>query len=208
MGETESPNGDSDHKPAARRPFEFDPEIDLLNRYDTMVQTQVETLNQIDDKAAFVGRYVGILAGLIVSITSFVFTSQNIDIQDVSIEFSLTLVFSVLFLFLSLAFAMVTYLSSKFEYGPGHRVGFDMATARIDDQDYKDLLLRGYSDALIKNRNVVVNNASRLKHSLNFLLIGLVTLFASGVIIVIEGSLAKSAVAIIGAVVDAFVFFL
>lgn len=45
----------SDDDSADQPPFlDFDPEEDLLRRYEKMVQTQISTLNEIDDKAAYV----------------------------------------------------------------------------------------------------------------------------------------------------------
>ena len=46
---------------------DIDPPTDLLERYDDMVATQVETINEIDEKAATTMRVIAILLGVILS---------------------------------------------------------------------------------------------------------------------------------------------
>lgn len=50
----------------------FDVEFDLLKRYEQMINTQINTLNGIDDKAASIARLVTILVGLLLSGASLI----------------------------------------------------------------------------------------------------------------------------------------
>lgn len=171
-------------------PPDFDPEQDLLRRYEKMVQTQISTLNGIDDKAAYAARLVGILAGLVLSATSIAVSAREVAVSvQTSVVFVL-LASSVAALFVSLVYAIITYLSSKFEYGPSAEMGEYMSNYKVDEQQYKDVLLRGYSDAIRQNRRVVVTNARRFERSLAAFLAGLLFLFGAGVLLILSASFA------------------
>lgn len=115
---------------------EFDPEEDLLARYETMVQTQVETLDGIDDKAAYTARLVGILAGFVISGVSIVVGTHGSEVSVETGAVFLMLALSVICLFVSLAYAFITYLSGRFEYGPGATLGTFMADYQVDVQNF------------------------------------------------------------------------
>jgi hypothetical protein len=51
---------------------QLDPKTDLLRRYEQMIQTQISTLNEIDDRAIRVSRLITLLIGIGVSIISLV----------------------------------------------------------------------------------------------------------------------------------------
>ncbi|WP_324662805.1 hypothetical protein [Haloarcula sediminis] len=166
-------------------PFDFDPEQDLLRRYEKMVQTQISTLNGIDDKAAYVARLVGILAGLILSATSLAVSTEEITVSIKTSAVFILLGLSVAALFVSLVYAIITYLSSKFEYGPSAEMGEYMSNYKVKEQQYKDVLLRGYSDAIKQNRRVVVTNARRFQRCLAAFLAGLLFLFGASIILIL-----------------------
>lgn len=170
-------------------PWEFDPELDLLQRYEQMIQTQVDTLNGIDDKAAFVGRFVGLLASLVLSATSVVVGTQEVQLSlETGGVFSM-LGLAVLAFFVSLVYAIITYLSSRFEYGPAAGLGSFMADYHIEEQDYRDMMLRGYSEAIQANRRVIATNSKRFERCLASFLAGVLFLFAAGVLLVLPGIL-------------------
>lgn len=178
---SKSSNADNRGRPAD----EFDPELDLLQRYDEMIQTQVEMLNGIDDKAAYVARLVSILTGLVLSAASVV---ASIEGHELTVETGPELFLlgvCVLSFFASLVYAIVTYLSSRFEYGPKSGLGEFMADYHVKNQDYKDMMLRGYSEAIQANRRVVVTNSRRFEKCLAGLLAGVFFLLGAGVVTVL-----------------------
>lgn len=163
---------------------DFDPEIDLLRRYEGMVQTQIDTLNGIDDKAAYVARLVGVLVGLTLSgISIFVGTDRLTLSLDTVFVFVLASLAGFSF-FVSLMYAIITYLSSQFEYGPSPEMGEYMADYQVADQEYVDVLLRGYSQSLKDNYFVVVRNSKRFERCLASLLAGLILLFGAATLFV------------------------
>lgn len=164
-------------------PKDFDPEVDLLQRYEQMVQTQVETINSIDDKAARVSRLIGLLVGVVLSAVSLLVAS------DVGITTNGTLFLAHLFvsgaaLVVALAQAIVTYLSSTFEYGPPSELGSFMSKYNVTAQDYKSQLLGGYSSTVRRNREVVVTNARRFQRCLASFLIGIIFAVTASVVLV------------------------
>lgn len=177
---------------------EFDPELDLLQRYEQMVQTQVETLNGIDDKAAYVARLVSVLTGLVLSAVSIIVSTGNIELTIETSAVFLLLGAAVSAFFVSLVYAIITYLSSKFKYGPTSGLGEFMADYRVEDQNYKDMMLRGYSEAIRANRRVVVTNSKRFEKCLASLLAGVLFLFGAGITIVLpEHALLEGIVVIV-----------
>lgn len=176
----------------------FDPELDLLERYEAMVETQVETLNGIDDKAAYIARLVGILAGLVTSAASILVGTQGVQFTTQTRAVFLMLALAVVSFFVSLIYAIITYLSSRFEYGPKATLGEFMADYQIGVQTYKEMMLRGYSEAIQANRQVVVTNAKRFERCLASFLNGVLFLFGSGALIVLPPSWLVDSVVVIG----------
>lgn len=64
-----------------------------------------------------------------------------------------------------------------------------MAEKKVPKQLYKDVLLRGYSDAIKRNRAVVQTNARRFERCLAAFLAGLLFLSAAGVVFVLQAGL-------------------
>jgi len=165
---------------------QFDPELDLLNRYEQMIATQIEIINGIDDKAAFTGRLIGLLGGLILTAISVVAGTDTIESSGPTAALLALLAIGVLALFVSLVLAIITYLSSKFAYGPTAGLGKFMAEHQVDPQQYRDALLDGYSEAIVDNRRVVQRNARRFKYCLTALLVAVLYLFSAGTLSVIS----------------------
>lgn len=165
----------------------FDPELDLLRRYEKVIETQVNTLNGIDDKAAFVARLVGILASLLVTVASYVVSTGGIEFSNRFIIVFLIFGLSISAFFLCVTFSIITYLSSRFEYGPSRKFGPFLANYKVREQQYKDVLLRGYSKAIENNKKVVLVNARRFQRSLAFFLVGLIFLFGGGLLVILNG---------------------
>lgn len=158
----------------------IDAEEDLMNRYESMVQTQIETLSDIDDKAARTLRVITLLLGVL-------FTGVSISVQyfhesgEQILLVQLVLVGAgFVFLLVSLGYASITYLSSVFKYGPTEKLGAVMAEYEVGAQDYRNHMLGAYSDIISQNRMVVRNNSRRFRRTMVLLLVGLVFLFLGG----------------------------
>jgi hypothetical protein len=162
---------------------QFDPEVDLLQRYEQMIQTQIETLNEIDNRALKLSRLIGALVAIGVSAASLI-ASRGVSIQTNSLLLLLYSAVGLVSMLVSLVFAAITYLSSAFEYGPSHELGTAMSKNNILKQDYKNKLLSGYSRAIKNNKQVVITNARRFQRSLAWFLVGTIFI-ATGVVVLI-----------------------
>lgn len=163
----------TDDEPDDVPPVDIDPPADLLDRYDDMVATQVETINEIDEKAATTMRVIAILLGVILSGLTILVNARIITeiLQSpLALAWFITGLFFLLF---ALGWAIYTYLSSRFLYGPGINWGPVLAEDRVPPENYADTLLIGYSQALDTNREVVDVNSRRFRNSLIALLHGM-----------------------------------
>lgn len=154
-------------------PRGFDAEVDAIDRYERMVEKQVRTIESIDDKAAAVARLVGVLFGLVLTGLSVVHEFGSGSSISGSGPVLLSTAFGVSGLFVCILFAVFTYLSSSFDYGPTKRLGAFVATYSVDDEEYKSVVLAGYYHAIETNEAVIVTNARRFQRSLVALLCGL-----------------------------------
>lgn len=162
----------------------LDPEIDLLGRYQGMIETQVASINEIDEKASTTAKLIGILLGLVLTAASFAVTSDLIEFTDTTLPFFVLLGVALATLFISLSYTIITYLSSTLIHGPTGKLGDFLADYRVDEQQYIDIMLRTYSQAIAENKGVIFENADRFKRALASLLAALLFLLGAGVLLV------------------------
>lgn len=166
-------------------PPDFSPELDLLERYEEMIDTQVATINGIDDKAAFTARLTAILGGLLIAAASIAATTDRAIVSVETIVPTIAVAVGSVLLLASLVFAILTYLSSRFEYGPSAELGHFIATSTVDSEEYLAGMVSGYSEAIMVNRRVVRANADRFERCLATLLGGIIVLFPAGTMLVL-----------------------
>lgn len=154
----------------------MDPEEDLLDRYDRIVQTQTETLHGIDEKAATTMRLVSILLGLLLAgaaVVTDIYHAFSVEGSPVTAGW---IGAGLLALLVSLSYSLVTYVSSRLLHGPREELGTVLADYDVTESDYAAHMLRGYSDAIRYNRSVLQKNSQRFRRSLQSLLVGMVAL--------------------------------
>ncbi|WP_125919997.1 hypothetical protein [Haloparvum sedimenti] len=157
--------------------METDPNDDLLDRYETMVEKQIDTVDEIDKKAATSMRVLAVIVGALLSL--FIFFGG----EEASITFSPTtaaplvwIAFGIAGLLTSFAFCIHTYLSSRMLFGPKAVLGEVLASNRVDPKDYQSALLRGFATAIDTNKEVIRVNSRRFKRALLAFWIGVVGL--------------------------------
>ena len=175
---------------------DLDPELDLLDRYAQMIETQIETINEIDSKAAHTGRLIAILTGLVLTAMSIAVSTDTIGLSEATTGSFLMIVTGTTALFASFVFAVITYLNSKFVYGPPTGLGEYLAEHEVNSDEYRDVLLRGYSAGISANRRVVEENSKRFKWCLTTLLVALLFLFGGGTLLVLPENVLDVAVII------------
>lgn len=149
-------------------------EEDLINRYDSMVQTQIRAIHDIDTKAAKAVRVNVLLIGLLLSAISLMYRENGFEAFP--LEAKLLLGLGISGLLVSVGAGIVTYLSSVFRHGPSASIGEDFLEKRVREQDYRDYLLDLNSNMVVENRRVVRNNSRRFRRTLLALLLGIIHL--------------------------------
>lgn len=161
----------------------------LVERYEEMIDVQIHTIDGIDEKAAQASRLITLLAGLILTVTSVLVTTEAFQITAATVIGYSMIGLGSVSLFVALVAAIITYLSSKFLYGPKAVLGRSLinADSSVGSEEYMELLLRGYSTAITTNKRVIERNADRFRWSLLFLLVSLFYLFGGGWLLVLPG---------------------
>ena len=153
------------------------PKSDLLDRYESMVERQIDTVDEIDEKAATTMRVLALIIGALLSVFIFFGGEQS------SISFSLETLIPIVWissgivaLLASFAFCIHTYLSSRMLFGPKAVLGEVLASHRVASEDYENVLLRGFATAIDTNKEVIRVNSRRFKRALLAFWIGIVGL--------------------------------
>lgn len=191
---------DSVENEQSRRKVSFDDEIvDVLQeladsspkgkaveRFEKMVNVQIETLNGIDEKAEYLTRFVGILLGVVLTGLSLIPKFDGVTLTANSLPMLISIFVGIFALLATLGFSIITYLSSKFEYGISSDVAEYFADTDVTEDEYAELLPRGYADIIPKNREVVRVNSRRFRNALASLLAGLGCLSQAAFFLVVE----------------------
>lgn len=159
------------------------PKLDALDRYERMINVQIQTIDGIDDKAEYLTRYLAILIALLFTGASFVVDTDFLEGVPVDLPLIISLLIGLIALGTSLVFSILTYLSSVFQYGPKRDFAVDLANNDVENKLYAEIMLRTYRDAIYENKRVVQQNSGRFKYALTALLNGVVFLAAAAVMI-------------------------
>lgn len=162
----------------------MDPEEDLLDRYDRMVQTQLEILNGIDEKAATTMRLVSILLGLLLAGAAVVVDLNSAVSRTRNPVAGLWIGIGMLWFLVSLTIALLTYVSSRVLHGPREELGEILTEYTVTETDYSTHLLLGYTRAIRYNRAIIRRNSRWFRHSLQALLFAMLSV-SIGVVFVL-----------------------
>lgn len=166
------------------------PYVDAADRLERTLDAQLQTIRNIDSRAGFIIRIVGILLGVIVSAASILATvSTNSGGGEVafSVGAAAAAGLAAIGLLGAMVAAIVTYLSSSPVAGLEHQTAALLSSSgyETDLETHLRRTLGFYAYALQANARVIQVNAARFRLSLVALLIGLVygTLAAALVIV-------------------------
>lgn len=167
----------------------IEPYIDTANRLERNLDVQGTTLNEIDKKAAHVTRLLGILIGLVFSVVSIGLkfdSGGGGSFPSVALQTFLSFTFGVTFLVLSMAAAIVTYLSSKFKIGLNSTAGHLLQNPDYETEMQQHIrrVIGTYAYNIDQNRKVIETNSKRFRRALVLLLLGVAYLAAAGILFV------------------------
>jgi hypothetical protein len=141
----------------------FQPEVDALDRFERVIDTQIETLREIDDKAAHVTQLVTVLLGMVLTGLTLAWRVDEIRIETVPPVSMGAIVIGVLFLFATLITGILTYLGNRYQYGVHRTVLRGVERYRVSAPEYVELIWGGYAMAIEHNRTVVEINVHRFE---------------------------------------------
>lgn len=160
--------------------------IDTIDRFERSLDIQISTIESVDEKAATLIRFIGILLGVVIAGLRLIWDDLPPVTWDAG-AWLLPLAVGIVALFTSLAFAIMTYLSSNYIYGMRADVAEYFADRNdVEVDEYAEIVLHGYTEIIESNEPIVQSNGRRLKKSLVSLLLGLIALTVSGVFVTLE----------------------
>ena len=188
---------DGENPPSGDETTERDvqPYIDAADRLERTLDAQLQTVRNIDSRAGFIIRVVGILLGVVVSAVSILAT-VTIGSES-AVTFSVVAVISSVVgtvgLLTAMILAIITYLSSTPVAGLEYQTA-DMLSTPGYETDLKTHLQRTlgvYAYALQMNSTVIQVNAARFRLSLVALVSGIIYgTLAAALVVAQLGSLA------------------
>lgn len=160
------------------------PEFDAIDRYERMIDVQIDVLDGINDRAKHLARLVGVLLGIVLTALSLLPEFESVGVRGTSTMAALAV--AVGGLLSSLVFAAVTYLGSNFEYGASPVVARYFAATDLSGDEYASVMLNAYAEVIPRNERVVAANARRFRNGLASLFVGLSALSVA-VLLVVAG---------------------
>lgn len=157
---------------------------DAVDRLERVIDTQIATVDDLDQKAAYVTRFVGVVLGLVLTAVSLVSRFGEGD-PVTSLPVVVAVAAGVVGLVAAIAGAIVTYLSSEVVVGLHPHAARSIADGEYSYDEYNALLLRAYADAIERNRRVLSANARRFRSTLVALLAGITYLSIAVVLFVL-----------------------
>lgn len=135
---------------------------------------QIQTFNDVDNKAARTFRLNAILLGLLVTAASFVAQADIVNFGSVINEWTLG---GVVLLTLSFIFAVLTYTKSNIETGVGPNDIERLIVEQYSEKEWLILLLRSEAEWMRKNDRRQTINGILLSISHGALILGIIALF-------------------------------
>ncbi|MDZ7730965.1 MAG: hypothetical protein U5K37_08705 [Natrialbaceae archaeon] len=171
---------------------------DAADRLERTIDKQLNTIAEIDEKAAHTTRLVGILLALVFTLLTLVLREGTESLGTVTAGVQWAFVLGLGLTLLSLGLSIITYLSSRCRVGLHHEVaGFLTTTNRpVTRSDHLQMVVGSYGSIVAENERVLEMNARRFKYSLTSLLCGICFLAVAGTLYFasVSGGLAATAV--------------
>ena len=146
----------------------------------TVIDHQIQTFNDVDNKAAKTSRLNGLLLGLILTAASFLAQTSAFDVAPYVNNFTIG---GVILLIVSFIFAIVTYTTTNIETGVGPKDIRRLVDRKYSEKEWLILLLRSEAAWMEKNEKRQTINGSLLTVSHTTLILAII-LIAGGVVAV------------------------
>lgn len=162
------------------------PHLDAADRLERVIDSQITTLNGIDDKAEHVTRLVGILFGIVFSLLSLGMQFDGVAFAGAGPPTILAFAVGIGSLILAMAAAIVTYLSSTFKTGLHQNVGYLLSDPEYETtmETHVRRVVGAYGYRIERNEHVVNTNSRRFRRALLSMLVGVSYLSLSAMLFI------------------------
>lgn len=157
--------------------------VDLADRYQDMLDSQLSAIENFDTKAWRVARLVGILLGLL-------FTGVSIFSDEIAVQLTAEFIpvivavsVGVSALVASLIFAALCILSTTAGFGLRVELADALNEGEINEKDYPGLVTKSYSKNIENNIKVMRAKGCRLRYALSALVVGVLSLLTAGILL-------------------------
>lgn len=155
------------------------PYVDAADRIERTLDAQLQKIQDVDSRAGFITRLVAILLGVVVSTASILVTLSTNGGGSVLPLPAVTAaagIIAAVGLLGAMIMGIITYLSSEQAAGLGRSTASLLSEPEysISMEDHLKTTLAAYDAALHKNQRVIQVNATRLRKTLTFLVVGIV----------------------------------
>jgi hypothetical protein len=160
------------------------PYVDTANRLERQIETQIDTIEGIDNKAEHVTRLVGILIGLVFSVLSLAVNYDGVELARPTPGAEIAFLLGIIALLTAMGAAMVTYLTSRYRAGLHYNVGYYVSNKdeSVDFDVHIKRVCGSYGHVIEQNKNVIEANSKRFRRALYLLLVGVLFLATTGLI--------------------------
>lgn len=146
--------------------------LDAVGRLERVLDHQVNHLETIDNKAEHIMRIIVLLLGLLITAVSII-VRVNDGLPAIPYPVEVSFAIGFLATAVTLAAAVVTYISSRMRFGLHYDVADTLQNADLPIEQYSQLVLNAYSSALEDNKTVVDRNNARFRVTLGSFLFGI-----------------------------------
>lgn len=159
---------------------------DLADRYQEMLDSQLEAISNFDTKAWRAARLNGILLGVFITAVSLFPGRLSIQLTVESAPILFALVAGLFALATSLIFASICILSTFAGFGLSVNLADKLNDGSLDPDAYAGIVIKSYSKNIEENIKVMNAKGQRLRISLTSLVIGLVALATGASFFIIQ----------------------
>lgn len=167
-------------------PDHLDALKDSANRLERSLDIQDQIISDIDQKAQSTIRIIGVILGLIFTGLSILSDSDFLSGADSNLALDIGFLVGIASLIAAMAFATITYLSSKYKIGLNPDVGdlFSRSDFTTTPTEHLRRVNGSYGFNIRVNRRVIEVNSHRFRRSLFCLLSGVLFLSITGVLFI------------------------
>lgn len=162
--------------------FNVEAYLDAANRLERAMDTQIQILEGIDNKAEHATRLIALLIGIVFSVISLVTQIGRTPLSPRSFFVLVAFGLGITGLLVAMGTAIITYLGSQYKIGLHDDVGWILSDASyaIQMPEHIRNVLGTYAYVIGQNRRVIVSNIFWFRLTLLFLLYGMMFIALSG----------------------------